>query len=51
MKLKKQEESKAGFKPLVDALDNRTPDQVGETLLHEGYSVSAGIKGSKLSGG
>ena len=37
MKLKRQEEGKVGFKPLVNALDNRTPSQVGATILHDGY--------------
>lgn len=32
-------------------LDQRTDEERGNTVLHRGYSVTAGIKGSKLSGG
>ena len=32
-------------------LDRRTEEQKGSTVLHRGYGISAGIKGSKLSGG
>ena len=32
-------------------IDNRTAAQKGDLVLHDGYDVSCGVKGSKLSGG
>jgi hypothetical protein len=36
---------------MKDELDWRTEEEKGSLVLHKGYEISAGIKGSKLSGG
>ena len=50
-KLAIKEESEGRFKPEVDEVDKRTPEQKGSTQLHNGYSIQCGLRGSKLSGG
>lgn len=50
-KLAIKEESEGRFKPEVDEVDTRTPEQKGSAQLHNGYSIQCGLRGSKLSGG
>ena len=50
--LAEKEENEGTFAAIVGAIDSRTPEQVGsDCVLHDGYSIPAGIRGSKLSGG
>ena len=48
--LVKKDEEEGTFAVEENAIDNRDPSTVGAPL-HSGYSVAAGIRGSKLSGG
>ena len=50
-KLAVKEENEGRFKPEVDEVDTRTPEQKGSASLHNGYSTQCGLRGSKLSGG
>lgn len=49
-KLAKKDEEEGTFAVEENAIDHRDPASVGDAL-HNGYSVAAGIRGSKLSGG
>ena len=50
-KLAVKEENEGRFKPEVDEVDTRTPEQKGSASLHNCYSPQCGLRGSKLSGG
>jgi len=45
-----KEESTGLFKA-IDVIDKRTDEERGDLELHEGYKITAGNRGSKLSGG
>lgn len=49
--LKEKEESEGKFEAVTDLIDTRSAAEKGNAQLHHGYSVMAGIRGSKLSGG
>lgn len=52
IKLLAQKEAKEShFKAVEDELDKRTEAQKGSTVLHNGFTIQCGNKGSKLSGG
>jgi ABC-type multidrug transport system fused ATPase/permease subunit len=50
MKAKDLKEGKT-YENVKDDLDCRTSEEKGYLALHKGYEISAGIRGSKLSGG
>lgn len=51
IKLEKKEQKEGQFTAIADELDSRDANQVGSVILHNGYSIQCGNRGSKLSGG
>jgi len=49
--LEKKAEDAGKFEAVTDLIDTRTAAEKGNSKLHDGYKVYAGVKGSKLSGG
>lgn len=49
--LKKKEDSEGKFHIEKGMNDIRTDEEVGSTVLHNGYNIQCGTRGSKLSGG
>lgn len=49
--MKEKETTDGKFQAVKGELDTRTVAEKGDTVLHEGFDISCGIKGSKLSGG
>jgi len=51
LELEKKQEEEGTFEAIEDLVDSRTAAQKGDTALHKNYSIFAGNRGSKLSGG
>jgi len=49
--LVKKAQSSGTFEAVLNAVDKRAESEKGELKLHPGYSIQAGTRGSKLSGG
>jgi ABC-type multidrug transport system fused ATPase/permease subunit len=49
--MEEKAEAAGKFEAVNDLIDTRTAGEKGNTALHAGYKVYAGVKGSKLSGG
>jgi hypothetical protein len=50
-KLVDKEIADGKFEPPLNELEKRTKEEIGSLLLHAGYDISCGNRGSKLSGG
>lgn len=50
-KLAIKEAAEGKFEPVKNELELRTEAEIGEYVLHPGYEISCGNRGSKLSGG
>lgn len=50
-KLKKKEDKEGKFHAIADIIDTRTEGERGTDILHNGYNIQCGTRGSKLSGG
>ena len=48
--MKRDEAKKGQFVPVEGDIDRRGPEKI-DILLHNGFNIQCGIKGSKLSGG
>jgi ABC-type protease/lipase transport system fused ATPase/permease subunit len=46
-----KEQADGKFEPIKNELEKRTKEEIGELVLHQGYEISCGNRGSKLSGG
>ena len=49
--MNKKAEEQGKFETISDLVDSRSQEEKGGKQLHQGFSVFAGNRGSKLSGG